>query len=84
MTTEQQLTQASEQMHQQWLNSPVTRTVIEALKKHKQKFINQAVTSSTDYTIPDQAIRLQIAQVKSIDAVLIILNDYGLIKSLTD
>lgn len=61
--------------HQQWLQHPVTQSMLKLLKSHREKFIERASYSSSDPQTSSEVIRYQMCNVKNMDAVIHVISN---------
>lgn len=77
--TQQQAEEAVRLQHQQWLEMPATRTVLSALTKHKDEFIDLLIAHATNQSVTDQQLRLHAVSLKTIDATIQLLTNTELL-----
>lgn len=80
MTTEetkQQLIEAQALAHQQWLQHPVTVTVLRALEIHKKKFVNLVSCNASTSTISDSSIRHLCISIRDFDAAIQLIKNFS-------
>lgn len=73
-----------EQLHHQWLGLPMTQTALKALEKFKDQFVSQITAGATNPNITDSVVRYAAVNIKNMEAVLVILQDFNKLKSLIE
>lgn len=58
------------QLHEQWMQHPITRQLINKINEHKEKFVTQLSTHASDQSITDQTIRSYAINIRNTDAIL--------------
>jgi hypothetical protein len=65
---------------QQWLSSPLTQLMLNAIRKHREEFVELVSNNSMSETHTDQFIRLKATGIRNTDAVLLLITNYEAMK----
>ena len=70
--------------YEQWRIHPITKQLVENIKKHRQSFVESISTSATNTAVSDSSIRLLTIGIRDMDTVLSIILNYETFKKLVE
>lgn len=82
---QEELNEALKSAHQQWLQNPVTASMVKAITKHKDKFVQLVAANAASPSVTDQALRHYCISIRDFEMILNLLRDSELfIKTLNE